>query len=351
MIRMLLMVQLFLNVFNNSRNTGGYSGLDKIFASQEHWTWSTAADVGTGTSDHPAITATFELHAISPPTTPTPMENVPSVQPSAFGQAPTDNKCGGAVDASGDSSQTTCQTFLWSPTGDDTMHCFAYGGAGDACHMNNNNDEDDGMFKDPSLCTGDTFYLWDEPDTQGRDYSWAGSTWLDYSKRFSQELEQLRSRGAKVTGPLLKAGRSGTIKQNMQTFFDACGQACLDETDPAYIDVIAVNAFCGPWNGPAGCRGGARFIYDESMSVSSTFNDLPVYITNWSRLQTSVPLDQVDAIESIDEFFPSSGVVNRVYWFGARDYGGGAETTGYLTNVLPDGRSLGEVWRTKCDSI
>jgi len=138
----------------------------------------------------------------------------------------------------------------------------------------------------------------------------------------------------------------------MDSFFDACGSACSEPSNAAYIDIIAVNGFCGPWNGAAGCRGGAKFLHDEAVSVSSAFNDLPVYVTNWSRLQTSAPLEQVDAIESIDEFFPTSGgVVDRVYWFGARDYGGGAETTGYLTNVLPDGRSLGEVWRAKCDSI
>jgi len=270
--------------------------------------------------------------------------------PPTTAKGPTDQKCGGAVDFTNDPNQA-CQTYLWSPTGDSTMHCFAYGGTSDPCHLNNNNDQDDGIFKDPSLCLSDTFYLWDEPDTQGRDYSWAGSTWLDYSKRFAQELEQLRSRGAKVTGPLLKAGSSGAIQQNMQTFFDACGTACFDPADPAYIDIIAINGFCGPWNGPAGCRGGAKFIYDEAVSVSGAFNDLPVYMTNWSRLQTSDSLEQVDAIDSIDEFFPASGVVERVYWFGARDYGGGAETTGYLNNVLQDGRSLGEVWRTKCDSI
>ena len=72
---------------------------------------------------------------------------------------------------------------------------------------------------------------------------------------------------------------------------------------------------------------------------------------NWSRLQSSNPADQVDAMNSIDEFFQPSGVVERVYWFGARDFGGGAETTGYLTNRLPDGRTLGEVWCIKRNSI
>ena len=140
----------------------------------------------------------------------------------------------------------------------------------------------------------------------------------------------------------------------MQTFFNACGQACFNPADPAYIDVIAINGFCGPWNDSSGgCRSGASFIYNEAVSVSSAFNNLPVYITNWSRLQSTNPADQVDAINSVDEFFPASGagVVKRVYWFGARDFGGGSQTSSYLTSVLPDGRTLGEVWRTKCDSI
>jgi len=219
--------------------------------------------------------------------------------------------------------------------------------------LNNNNDANDGIFKDPSLCSGDTFYLWDEPDTQGRDYSWAGTTWLKYSKTFSQQLKSMRSRGTKVTGPLLKAGNSGEIKQHMQQFFNACGSACFDKTNPAYIDVIAINGFCGPWNGVAGCYGGASFIYNEAASVSKAFNNLPVYITNWSRLQTTTPEDQIDAINSIDAFFPSSGsrVVKRVYWFGAKDFGGGSETSSYLTNILRDGRTLGQLWREKCDRI
>ena len=41
------------------------------------------------------------------------------------------------------------------------------GGADDPCALNNNNDANDGLDKDPSLCVnGDTFFLWDEPDTQ-----------------------------------------------------------------------------------------------------------------------------------------------------------------------------------------
>jgi len=151
---------------------------------------------------------------------------------------------------------------LWDPTGDATMPCFSYGGSNDPCSLNIKNDvDDDGIYKDPSLCLGDTFYLWDEPDTQGLSYAWAGKTWLEYSQRYAKELNQMKSRGTKITSPLVKAGGSGVIQSNMQTFLSACGPACTNPDDPAYIDVIAINAFCGPWNFPSpGCRGGANFI-------------------------------------------------------------------------------------------
>jgi len=266
--------------------------------------------------------------------------------------------CGGAVNTSSD-KQRECQTNLWNPTDDATMFCFAYGGTDDPCHLNNNNDPNDGRDKDPSLCLEDTLYLWDEPDTQQRSYSWAGRTWLEYSQRFATELRAMKARGTKVTSPMLKAGGPGVLRQNLQEFFDACGPACFDLEDPAYIDIIAINAFCGDFNGPAGCRGGAAFIYNEALATSNVFGNLPVYITNWSRLQTSNPEDQLEAIEAIDAFFPSTNnnnngtdnrIVQRVYWFGATDFGGGSSNN-FLTTVLNDGTSLGEHWRSKCDSL
>jgi len=267
-----------------------------------------------------------------------------------------EQKCGGAVNSSGDSNQV-CQNDLWDPTGDSSMYCFAYGGSGDPCHLSNNNDPNDGLYKNPAMCSGDTLYLWDEPDTQGRSYNWSGREWLEYSRRFSNELKEIRStRGFKVTSPMLKAGGPGALLSNLKAFYDACGAPCSDKNDPAYIDVIAINGFCGDFNGPAGCRGGAAFIYNEAINTSRAYQNIPVYITNWSRLQTANPQDQVEAIEAIEEFFPSTieadaeRIVQRVYWFGATDFGGGSSNN-FLTNVLSDGNTLGELWRNKCESL
>jgi endonuclease/exonuclease/phosphatase family metal-dependent hydrolase len=46
----------FFKAYQAQGNTGGYAGLDKIFASDQ-WTSSNGRDDGTGSSDHPAISA------------------------------------------------------------------------------------------------------------------------------------------------------------------------------------------------------------------------------------------------------------------------------------------------------
>lgn len=274
---------------------------------------------------------------------PTPTPNLRSNPP-----APSLSKCGGAVNNS-PSAASSCEQNLWNPTGDSSFACFAYGGPGDSCHLNNQNDPNDGLDKDPSMCEGDTFYLWDEPDTQGRSYSWAGSSWASYAATHSSQLQSIRST-TRVTSPLIRAGDSGTIRAAVDEFFHACGPSCRDPASPAYIDVIAVNAFCGPWNSaPLYCRGGANFIVEEVRGVFQSYN-LPVYITNWSRLYTSSPEDQVDAMNAIDAFFVSNSPVERVYWFGATDYGGGS-TNNFLTTTLDNGRTLGEVWKEKCEAL
>merc|ERR1711966_57447 len=164
------------------RVAAGYSCGDRILWLQRNQGHSEAEACSTVASEFPDLCLCNSASCTGPPTqNPTVMPGAsptegPTDRPSTTTVVgPTHKKCGGAVDFTSNPNQA-CQT-----------------------------------------------YLWDEPDTQGRDYYWAGSTWLDYSKRFSTELRQLRSRGAKVTGPLLKAGASGLLKQNMQSFFDACG--------------------------------------------------------------------------------------------------------------------------------
>ena len=299
---------------------------------------------------------------------PTPVEEdklVPTPAPSPDNVYAWKNPiCGGAVNPSGD-KQRECQTNLWIPTDDATMHCFAYGD--DPCHVSDE-DPNYGRDKDPSLCLEDTFYLytfylWDEEEKiQQGAFSWAGRTWLEYSRRFATELRAMKARGTKVTSPMLQVRGPLRARQNLQEFFVACGPACFDPDDPAYIDIIAINASCsnGDYNGVswAGqCPSDANFAYNEALATSKAFGNLPVYITSWSRLETwGNPLKQLEAIEAIDAFFPSTNsnnrIVQRVYWLGAtvrNNLSGGSSNV--LTTVLNDGTSLGEHWRSKCDSL
>jgi hypothetical protein len=267
------------------------------------------------------------------------------------------NKCGAAVNT-GETSSAICTRDLWNPTGDTSQHCFAYGGPSDPCAIHNNNDVGDGLFKNPSACAGDTFYLWDEPDTQGKDYAWAGIEWANYATRFANEIKVLRARGVKFTSPLLRAGSSGAIITYLNTFYTACGPSCHDPQSPAYININAINAFVGSWNDPGidGCRDGAKFITNEVINYNDKNSDgsRPWYITNWSRLGTYNTIEQVDAMNVIDEFFVSGSPVQRIYWFGATDYGGNSGNnflTTQVTTTSGDTKTLGQIWEAKCKTL
>lgn len=243
--------------------------------------------------------------------------------------------------------------MLWDQTGDRSQPCYAYGGADDPCALTITNDEGDGLDKDPSRCTtGDTFFLWDEPDTQGKSYSWAATAWLGYANANAVNLTALRARGVRVTTPLLKADRAADY---LDEFWSTCGEPCSDPTSPAYIDIVAVNPFCGAWNDPvgtaAGCRNGAEFIVNE---LRGSLLDRPVHVTNWGYLGSSTTEAQLAAMDATDAFFAADSPVERVYWFGAKDYGGGT-TRNMLADTVETGeragRTLGNLWREKCDSL
>jgi hypothetical protein len=68
------------------------------------------------------------------------------------------------------------------------MNCYVYGGEFDPCHLNYNNDVNDGVDKDPSNCSGGTFYFWDEPDAPGRSYARSGAARAGYAAKFGMEL-------------------------------------------------------------------------------------------------------------------------------------------------------------------
>jgi hypothetical protein len=148
----------------------------------------------------------------------------------------------------------------------------------------------------------------------------------------------LRKRGVRFTSPLLRAGSPGVTASNLNAFYAACGSQCRNQSSPSYINVNAVNVFVGPWNaaGIQGCRDGANYMVNEMKAYFPTDN-LSWYVTNWSRLGTFNVSDQVDAMNVIHLFFQSGSPVERIYWFGATDYGGNSGNN-FLTQTTPNGK-------------
>jgi len=109
----------------------------------------------------------------------------------------------------------------------------------------------------------------------------------------------MRAKGFKFTTPLIDA-TGDIVAEHLNAFYEACGAPCSDKSDAAYIDVNAVNAFCGEWN-KGDCAAGARFIVSEAAQAA---DQRPVYITNWSYIGASTTIEnQVQAMQGTSGFF------------------------------------------------
>ena len=77
-------------------------------------------------------------------------------------------------------------------------------------------------------------------------------------------------------------------------------------------------------------------------------------MTNWAYLGGATPSAQLPALEAIDAFFEAGSPVERVYWFGATDYGGGTSAN-FLTDVVEtgarQGETLGAILAARCCEI
>jgi hypothetical protein len=162
------------------------------------------------------------------------------------------------------------------------------------------------------------------------------------------QILAMRAKGFKFTTPLVKGDK---VTESLNAFFDGCGAACSDKSDAAYIDVNAINAFCGEWN-DGDCAAGARFIVSEAEQAT---NPRPVYVTNWSYIGEGTTIeDELQAMHGTSGFFESQSPVERVYWFGAKDIGGGSEeSVTYHTNEVPEGggQTMGDVWAETCRTL
>lgn len=266
------------------------------------------------------------------------------------------NLCGATV-APGD-RLAQCTDLLWNPT-DASMHCFASGGPGDPCHLSLTNDgSNQGRFKDPSLCKqeelqggfrsyGDALYLWVEPDSAEREFTWAGNAWLAYSTdRFQTEMAARRQDGMRVVSPQVRFTNGNTVRQAFQDFFGACGSACDDPESPGYIDILAVNVYCDL--AIQSCAQTASSVAETMKSISAEFGDRPVYITRWGMEKSFEANKLADAMYNTGFFFPEGSTIERVLWWSGNEE---SEEENNLAYMLQDGRTLADVWLEECNNL
>jgi len=156
-------------------------------------------------------------------------------------------------------------------------------------------------------------------------------------QNWASQITEMRNRNRPVrfTSPLFREDEefeTGTYAY----FYQECGKECFDPSDPHFIDIFALNAFCGPWNiDPTtgekfDCEGGAAFVakevddkltqYPLSQYRSSSGYDVPVF-TNWASITAVATTDrQAQAMLAAPKFFKGSASIERVYWFGSRDF-------------------------------
>lgn len=216
------------------------------------------------------------------------------------------------------------------------INCMGYGGPADPCTLNINNDADSGLNKDPSMCDNGVFFLWDEPQTQGHDSSWAASTWTSYSSKWASQLSAKRQGGMLVTSPMFND--VGFMDQ----FFAAC-PACSQQGSDQYIDVLVWNAWIGSWGTPSA---EADFIRQQSATMRSKYGNRQVWLGNFGYIGSDATgQKEMDAINTMNSMRSS---VDSIYYFAAKDYGGGIpDGVNLLTNNV-GGTTIGQQLMAVC---
>eukprot|EP00928_Gymnodinium_smaydae_P069063 TRINITY_DN5243_c0_g1_i6.p1 TRINITY_DN5243_c0_g1~~TRINITY_DN5243_c0_g1_i6.p1 ORF type:complete len:253 (-),score=14.53 TRINITY_DN5243_c0_g1_i6:17-682(-) len=220
---------------------------------------------------------------------------------------------------------------------------MGYGGYSDPCTLNMNNDRSNGANKDPTRCTDAYFYLWDEPATQGKDASWAAQEWQRYVKRWGSQLRKRRAEGMRVVSPIF---HGETVLNKFRTFFNGC-RACSDPNSNMYIDILGFNAWLGSWGQ---IRGQADWIKGNARELKRSYNNRPVFLINFAYLGGQTANDQKKAIIDSGIFDGKSTGIDAVYYFSARDFGGGTRNN-ELKARLSDGRTIGKLFVSKCNSV
>jgi len=265
-------------------------------------------------------------------------------------------ECGQAVEHVGESFATMCMGYggthppAWEgKTSEDR----------DMCTLNMNNDCDHwyqdsesgqwrcaqnyGISKNPEECHGQYFFLWDEPQTQGRDAVWAATQWKAHVARWRSQLLTSRNRGLRVTSPAF-TDHGGPARQKFQDFFSACPE-CDDPSSAYYIDVLAMNqwllddAFEHPQQ--------EDWIKEETEAISSNNRNRPVVLMNFGWLGAETADQQAQIISNSRIFDPAWSGLEAVFYFAATDFGGGTRNN-FLDAATSDGSSIGQALQQRC---
>merc|ERR1719326_1424436 len=130
---------------------------------------------------------------------------------------------------------------------------------------------------------------------------------------------------------------------------NACS-GCLTYGSNTKIDGFASNVFVGSWNG-GNLAGGVDWSVNQFKPISSKYNNMPFYVTNWGYLGTSSANDQVSAMRVTSSFFTYGSPVVKVFYFAAKDYGGNTYNNGFDVYASSAGGTLGQAWEQTCSGL
>jgi len=201
------------------------------------------------------------------------------------------------------------------------------------------------------MCTGETFFLWDEPTTYEKDMNWAVNTWKSFVQKYDTQLRAFRNRGGIVTSPLGR-GRADLIVK----FLDQCAGFCTDPNSNGYIGAMAINYYAIDCNTVLS----AKYNIGNMAPATARYPNLPVYVTNWAAMPPYGTPDsagcQYGAMKAAKIMLDQGW---KVFWFGTLDCQEGRcndpnfppkTKNNFLSDMGPNGITMGQEWKKICDA-
>lgn len=205
--------------------------------------------------------------------------------------------------------------------------CYGYGF--DGCSYNKGNQGPQAKRPNCPSSSGQLFNLVDEPP----DYAEAARDWMAFADKYATNGSDFLNvvRAGRVTTPGT-TGDEGTMRSNLQTFFGAC-EGCNDPNSNRFIGTLSFHAFANTDSGHrAPFSGNVDWILNTAVtSLRNAFPGKKLAMTNFGVLgHGSTAKDEVVFIKTLFSKLASAGnrKLDYVFYFAARDYGGGATHNG-----------------------